>query len=112
MSSEESFAAFHSCPHSSRGCIFHCCAYIYEILPMYQELCFVSANKTLQKYLVPMKLLDFPNLNKNAEFLSLKFTIDSADDRLCNCNHRKMYSSTILFEFRRDLGGISNENLH
>ena len=52
MSSEESFAAFHSCPHSSRGCIFHCCAYIYEISGMYLELCFVSANKTLQKYLV------------------------------------------------------------
>ena len=66
----------------------------------------------MQKYLVPMKLLDFPNLNKNAECLSLKFNIDSADDRLCNCNRRKMYSSTILFEFRRDLGGISSENLH
>lgn len=79
---------------------------------MYLELCFVSANKTLQKYLVPVKLLDFPNLNKNAEFLGLKFNIDSADDRLCNCNHRKMYSSTILFEFRRDLGGISSKNLH
>ena len=59
-----------------------------------------------------MKLLDFPNLNKNAEFLGLKFNIDSADDRLCNCNYRKMYSSTILFEFRRDLGGISSKNLH
>ena len=58
---------------------------------MYLELCFVSANKTLQKYLVPVKLLDFPNLNKNAEFLGLKFNIDSADDRLCNCNHRKMF---------------------
>ena len=23
-----------------------------------------------------------------------------------------MYSSTILFEFRRDLGGISSKNLH
>lgn len=79
---------------------------------MYLELCFVSANKTLQKYLVPVKLLDFPNLNKNAEFLSLKFNIDSADDRLCNYNHRKMYSSTILFEFRRDLEGISDRHLH
>ena len=57
-------------------------------------------------------LLDFPDLNKNAEFLGLKFNIDSADDRLCNCNYRKMYSSTILFEFRRDLGGISSKNLH
>ena len=79
---------------------------------MYLKLCFVSANKTLQKYLVPVKLLDFPNLNKNAEFLGLKFNIDSADYRLCNRNHRKMYSSTILFEFRRDLRGISSENLH
>ena len=51
---------------------------------MYLELCFVSANKTLQKYLVPVKLLDFPNLNKNAEFLGLKFNIDSADYKLCN----------------------------
>ena len=92
--------------------MFHCCAYIYEILRMYRELCFVSANKTLQKYLVAMKLLDFPNLNNNAEFLSLKFNINSADDRLRSYSHRKMYSSTILFEFRHDLGGISSKHFH